>query len=273
MKWRYGIGLAALSFGAWIFSACSSDDSNASGPPAGQDGGNDVFLPDAGPDSDPGNASVACQNYCGLVGDHCRGEVQKQPPTEPTAQYLSTDGCLHACSKMELGQPSDRDDIDSIYCRTYHAGAPAQGDPPTHCPHAGISGGGTCSGRVDSGATGRCATFCHLALALCDPSALKAAGVALVDVPFQDEGACLNECGKDPGSGGNTPAFNFDSFQNELTRTGDTLNCRQYHLAAAYDDKPLADGGVTASAKRECPFLRGNGGLIGPPDGGPCVGN
>ncbi|WP_394842550.1 hypothetical protein LZC95_36465 [Pendulispora brunnea] len=272
MKWRYGIGLAALSFAAWIFSACSGDDSNGSGPPSGQDGGNDAFLSDAGADSDPGNAAAACENYCRIVGEHCQGEVRNQPKGEPTAQYLSNEGCRHACSKMDLGQPSDENGVDSIYCRIWHADAPAQGDPGKHCPHAGLSGGGTCSGAVDSGASGRCATFCHLALAICDPAALKAAGVPPTDVPFQDEGACLNACGKDLGTGGNTPAFNFDSSQNELTQRGDTLNCRQYQLGVAYDDPPLADGGVTESAKRVCPWLRANGGLTPPPDGGPCVG-
>jgi hypothetical protein len=32
---------------------------------------------------------------------------------------------------------------NSIACRTYHAGA-AAGDPATHCPHAGPTGGGVC---------------------------------------------------------------------------------------------------------------------------------
>jgi len=274
MKWRYGIGLAALGLGAWIFAACSSDDGNGSGPPpdqdGGPDGGNDVFLPpDAGADSDPGNATVACENYCRIVGDHCQGDVQKQPPGEPTAQYLSTDGCLHACSKMNLGQPDDEVG-DSIYCRIWHADAPAAGDPGTHCPHAGIVGGGMCSGPVDAGASGRCATFCHLALALCDPDALRDAGASPGDIPFLDEDDCLRSCGHPPR--GTAPAFDFDPSQNELTRGGDTLNCRQYHLAAAYNDKPNADGGVTTSAKKECPLLRATGGFLPPPEDPQCVG-
>ena len=230
------------------------------------DGGLDATS-DAGPgDSATGDATVAtpCEDYCALVAADCKGDVRNQPPRVPTAQYQSTPGCLHACSNMAPGAPTDQEG-DSIACRTYHAGAPAKADPGTHCPHAGVAGGGVCSGPVDSGAAGRCASFCHLALALCAPSALKDAGVA---PPFSSESACLSACGKQ-----GERSFDFDSQQNELTLKGDTLNCRQYHLGAAYNDPANPDGSPTESAKTYCPFLAATGGVIGPPSTNPCLGS
>jgi len=159
---------------------------------------------------------------------------------------------------MAMGTPGTEGG-DSIACRQYHAGTPAQFDPTMHCPHAGITGADTCSGPVESGAQGRCASFCHMALALCDPNMLAGAGLDASAIPFADEPACLAACGKGTGP----HLFDFDHGLDELVLSGDTLNCREYHLGAAYDDPATSDGRATESAKAECPKLRPNNGIFG----------
>ncbi|WP_394821939.1 hypothetical protein [Pendulispora albinea] len=251
------MAFAIFGCGAWIFAACS-ESNNPNNP---TDGGT---AADTGqPDTSAGDAGDLCTTYCNTVGAHCTGNVSESgKPNVATAQYLSQNGCLHACSKMNPG-PATGDAVvsgDSVRCRTYHAGSPAQGDPATHCPHAGIVGAGMCSSEPGK----RCTTFCRLALAVCAPAALTARGVRSSDIPFADEADCLSVCETKVAG-----AFAFDDAQNELVRTGNTLNCRQYHLVAAFNDPPSNDGKASDSAVAECPNLTASRGAIPVP--GPCT--
>ena len=70
--------------------------------------------------------------------------------TGANAVYGSKSACMLACAAMPLGKPDDKAG-NTVYCRAYHAGAPAKADPKAHCPHAGISSsGGVCGSACDA---------------------------------------------------------------------------------------------------------------------------
>jgi hypothetical protein len=246
-----GVALGAMVFffsaaGLWL--GCGDD--NPASPGAGQDSGTPSPTDSGGGgprDTGTGTDSsgqVTCAAHCSQVKQNCVGVVQAGGGSDAaTAQYETNDGCLHACSAMTLGSVDDTSG-DTVGCRLYHSGAPAATLPVTHCPHSGIAGGGMCSGPATNAHGGRCGSFCKLAVALCTAG----------NKPFESEQDCLAKCA----------TFTLDPTKNELTTAGDTLNCRQYHLSAAYRDPALADGGVTASANTHCPHLAPG------PDAGPC---
>lgn len=240
---RFDLRRPLLAFGAALlgvatggaFLGCSDDPDP---PAAGEDaGGPDAAPPpsDAGPSTDAADDTPSCEVYCAEVASNCRGEIPSAGmPDVPTFQYPSQAGCLHACSKLSPGTAGDTTG-DTVGCRTYHAGTPAATEPRIHCPHAGLVGAGMCSGAPNTPSTGRCQTFCKLAVALCTSE----------PKPFANEADCMTACA----------AFEFAADQNELTKSGDTLNCRQFHLIAAYNDPPLPDGGPANSAVASCPNL------------------
>lgn len=191
------------------------------GVEAGDEAGDEV---DAGP-------TPQCGEYCDAIMANCSGALGT---AGSNAQYGSKEGCLNQCQQINSGDYTDRDGADSLGCRLTHAKSASSG-AAAHCASAGASGGGVCNDvTMDAGADSRCMSFCNQTLALCT----KDNGVD--PQPYLDSDTCMRACGT---------SFKFDSAQAELTQTGNTLNCRQYHLIMAYD---ASDGGT---AVYHCPHL------------------
>ncbi len=190
-----------LAAGAWL--GCSSSSS----PEGAADGGEDRSAPDAftppepGGDAGPGDTeALTCANYCARVLANCAGDA---------AQYADLPRCLAVCKDLPLGDAGETAS-NTVACRMYHAGALAKRSPGFHCPHAGPWGGAVCGTR--------CGAFCALATAQC-PAAFPA-----------DAGACDAACGV---------AFDYTPGAPEsptAPTSGDTLNCREYHLGLAFGD-------------------------------------
>jgi hypothetical protein len=96
---------------------------------------------------------------------------------------------------------------NTIGCRLYHAGA-AAADPVLHCPHAGPTGGNTCGSWCDN--------YCQLMAKNCTGSNA-----------VYDAATCMTKCALIPTSG----------HVNDTT--GDSVQCRIYHLGAAAGDPVL----------------------------------
>ena len=79
-----------------------------------------------------------CATYCANYTASCSAI--------PDVAFASHRACAVACASYpEVGTPvAQTFSGDSVQCRAYHAGAPAQGDPAVHCAHASPSGGGVC---------------------------------------------------------------------------------------------------------------------------------
>ena len=95
-------------------------------PHAGPSGGDGVCVAEDAP---------TCTDYCDTYMMNC---------TDKNNVYEGNlDACMTACALWYPGTNADTSG-DTIGCRTYHAGAPAIGDPVKHCPHAGPSGADVC---------------------------------------------------------------------------------------------------------------------------------
>lgn len=151
-----------------------------------------------------GNEDPTCVAYCDLVELNCKGELQ---------EYPSRDTCLNMCRRMDNG-PANAVTGNTIECRTTHAGlAVTEPDKAVeHCLAAGPLGNGTC-GDI-------CGAFCALNLAYCV--------APRVDVPaYGSPSECLTACNAMP----------FEKLSQSAYFAGsdkDNLNCRDYHLQAAY---------------------------------------
>jgi len=88
-----------------------------------------------------GTCGDYCQNYCDDMAYYCTGS---------NAQFKTTSDCMTACYKYPRTYNSTLQapvtSGNSYECRKYHVmfGALTM-DPTTHCPHAGPTGGGTCT--------------------------------------------------------------------------------------------------------------------------------
>jgi cysteine-rich repeat protein len=80
-----------------------------------------------------------CENYCDLMLATCDAGNQ---------QYASIAECLETCADFPAGTAGATDG-DSLACRMYHLGVATTTDPATHCPHAGPTGDGVCTGGGD----------------------------------------------------------------------------------------------------------------------------
>ncbi len=97
----------------------------------------DLHCPHAGPSGaatcvDAGAPN--CADYCDTYFDNCTGDINV---------YADLEDCMTQCAPWYPGTMGDTAG-NTIGCRTYHAGAPAVGDPQLHCPHAAPGGGGVC---------------------------------------------------------------------------------------------------------------------------------
>lgn len=164
-------------------------------------------------------AAPTCENYCKVVAKNCTGA---------NSQYADEAACVSYCkqmAKLPLGAESDKAG-NTVGCRTYHAGAAAS-DPATHCVHAGKTGGNVCGSWCDN--------YCQLAEANCTAG----------NVLYSKAGDCASTCAaaNNTGKAGDT--------------SGDTIQCRIYHLSVAGID--------AVSATTHCPH-----GLIPGAAGSPC---
>ena len=136
-----------------------------------------------------------CTDFCSDVVTNCTGDNE---------QFETVDQCDTFCTDAAAWKPGSLDDtaVNSIGCRTYHAGA-AEADPATHCAHAGNTGGGTCGSWCDN--------YCHYAMLNCSGA----------DELYEDKEACYAACAAFPETG----EPDDDS--------GDTVQCRIYHAIVA----------------------------------------
>ena len=146
--------------------------------PAGEDPAGETPMP------------TLCDNYCDAVMMNC---------TDDNAQFESRDECMTFCADLPEGTEGDTAG-DSASCRLYHAGDPASEDPATHCPHAGVDGGGVC---VD---ITLCDTYCDTIMMNCVDD----------NAQFESRDACMTFCADLPeGTEGDV--------------NGNSVQCRIYH--------------------------------------------
>lgn len=214
---RFRIALAALcaaSLGAAIF-ACSTTTETSSSSGGTADGGlsRDAEAVDVFDGSAPGDGGViappelSCTKYCALMQSHCTGEH---------AQYASEEECQAFCEHLPPGDPNEKDNA-GMYCRLAYAGSPSLTAPEKYCAAAGPFGGGICGDR--------CTAFCQAALSACAPDGGASPYASLPKCKTECIAYTFKEAGADGGGEGlDGPA------------TGDTLNCRLYHLRMAVTD-------------------------------------
>ena len=142
-----------------------------------------------------GSPATPCDGYCDQIGAACTG---------PNQEYTDRATCMVLCQVYDPGTAGDTTS-DSLACRAHYA-ALAASDPNLHCKHAGPLGTGTCG-------KSQCAAYCALNTSICKATPA-----------YPTEAECIMAC----------KGFVYvkDSGDIELT-TGDTLNCRMYHLEAA----------------------------------------
>lgn len=196
--------------------ACSSttatsvrDDAEDAAPR--RDGGV-VTLPEGGAaDAAPPPDEPSCETYCALATTSCTGDFQ---------QYRSKAECLAICKLLPLGTAGD-EDTSSVACRQHYAGSPARTDAVSYCVAAGPFGGNVCGDR--------CTAFCQIALAACSPDAGSAPYASYADC----QTACADYAYRAPDAGDAGDAGGETPFG---PTTGDSLNCRLFHLREAVMD-------------------------------------
>jgi hypothetical protein len=162
---------------------------------SGTDSAGDVVVTDAPKDS---SNTVSCNTYCTDIMSNCLAG---------NLQYNSVADCTIACTFMPVGiyaQPGN-----TVGCRQFQA---TQQPAPTTCPFAGPFGATPQSGFCVTG-SGICDEFCQIAVGQC-PSA------------YSSLANCKNLCGAYVVQTG-------QPFGVLAPVSGDTLNCRTYHLMAA----------------------------------------
>ncbi len=158
-------------------------------------------VPASASASVPASAPAPCDRYCDLVMKNCTGD---------NAEYLSRSICMKMCPAFEIGATSGDTAHATLGCRVYHANEAATA-PAEHCRAAGPLGGRRCGKDP-------CEPFCTLAVTYCAPP--KA-------VPYPGGIAdCQAACKTFPYLVGDAGDTTFES--------GNTLNCRLWHLETAY---------------------------------------
>lgn len=137
-----------------------------------------------------------CTSYCSEFIDSCSSVAD---------DYANLAGCVAFCerdARWPLGTFEDQAQ-NTVGCRLYHASFANEdsGNRVLHCGHAGIGGDDVCGSW--------CANYCHLATNICG------------DLIFDDLEQCLEQC----------PSIRRDGASGDTT--GDTIQCRIYHLTAA----------------------------------------
>lgn len=113
-----------------------------------------------------GRCGTPCETYCNLLDLHCGDNPQ----------FASRQTCERVCQVMNSNGRYDDwlNDLDSVQCRLWHLGPPADLAPATHCKHGAVYNDEHC------GLT-PCDTYCQTVLDNCP------------DV-YDDLEQCLTEC-------------------------------------------------------------------------------
>jgi len=153
-----------------------------------------------------GGTAPTCSAYCAKIAMNC---TAGSGDAGGHAQYMDSASCNTYCTTAAAWPAGMTGDTsgNTIGCRLYHAGA-AAADPTTHCPHAGPTGGDVCGSWCDN--------YCQLMAKNCT-------GANAV----YDAATCMSKCTTIPTSG------------QPNDTTGNTIQCRIYHLGAAATDPVL----------------------------------
>ncbi len=148
--------------------------------------------------------STLCSTYCDTVMAAC---------PDPAYVYASREMCLGVCHDLEAagksGSPNDQSG-DTIYCRMFYAQQAKSTGETSTCPQAGPGGSGICGTN--------CEAYCILMQQTC-PQEFKSPDL------FKDSlSLCITECAKIPS---------IDAGFNADQQSGNTINCRLYHVSAA----------------------------------------
>jgi hypothetical protein len=202
-----GLTTAAASVGGVGCGSSSLDDVSPTSPidASARKDSAPVEPSDAGVTVDSGKTPPpTCGKYCELVMSNCTGE---------NAQYETKDECLAFCGHLRLGDEGE-EKAASVGCRQYWADSPARTSATAYCLAAGPFGGGVCGDR--------CTTFCGVLLSACSPDGGKPAYASQPECASACAGFSLKDAGSDGGGEGPSGPT-----------SGDTLNCRLYHLRLA----------------------------------------
>jgi hypothetical protein len=161
---------------------------------------------------DAASQGGVCEQYCTAMDANCTGDNLK---------YISHDVCVKMCRNFDPGAPGDVSG-DSQACRLHFAQQAATSDAATaaiDCETASPLGDGPCVGS-DGGGGERCVAFCQLDIAYCGAGDTS-------QFPYTNETDCTTAC----AAYAYTAMTRVSADENQ-----DTLNCRLYHLEAAYVD-------------------------------------
>jgi hypothetical protein len=239
----FGVGVGALGLGG-VLLACNAVLGIGSASPD-PDGAPAVASESVSFKNDP------CGTYCAVVEKNCTGPYLEYLGPDPGVD--ASDVCLTLCQvrttpageyrpfpgpnpPVEQEPPSE----DTLGCRLWHAHK-AQGDPATHCRHAGPLGSAACC-TVPAGATEcpqrPCEPFCELDMQYCGgdrPGAVYGGGSS----PLRCQSVCSDDAGfeyvEGPQDGSADAGASFDLVDEYGVdwEMGDTLNCRLWHLEKA----------------------------------------
>jgi hypothetical protein len=225
-----GSSSSSSSSGGSSSSSSSSGGSSSGGMKDGGDAGEGGIV-EAGEAAPP----ATCASYCALIETTCTGA---------NAQYAAADAggtteCMNACQYWDQGDADNGQ--NSLQCRYHHtlnalavdAGGLGLGANP-HCWHAGPYGWGVCGTQ--------CADFCQLAVDYCSP----AAGFDAAAPPYAALADCLGACPNfapalDAGNAIVAPdgSAGSGSYTGAGPTSGNTRDCREYHLGAALQSSAL----------------------------------
>jgi hypothetical protein len=203
-------GVPGLLISLVVFAACGGNvvvegDPGGGGGGSGASGGGGpgpgvTSSTAAGPSTTVagGGGGLSCEAYCADVIEHCQ---------DGQAQYGDMGWCQAVCAHLPVGTLGDTSG-NTLGCRAYHAGVPAQMDPQTHCPHAGPLGAFVCGED--------CESFCLIAVATCGNQPTP---------PYEGQEHCLKECSLFVGT-------DMVPYNTTVT-SGNSLACRMYHLTVA----------------------------------------
>ncbi|HVW30102.1 MAG TPA: hypothetical protein VHC69_32310 [Polyangiaceae bacterium] len=141
-----------------------------------------------------------CDEYCSKALANCSGQFELYP---------TRDFCLAVCAALPEGKRTDTSG-NTVGCRLHFAESAAVVEKPVNCSAAGPGGNGVCGDN--------CESWCTLESQIC-PSI------------YASTADCLAACNTFPVLG---------SYNDTLpTQTGNSFECRLYHVTAAAGIDPV----------------------------------
>jgi hypothetical protein len=154
-------------------------------------------------------SGATCATYCTKIASVCTGANQ---------QYVDDNVCNLFCATWDVGKATDTT-TNTLSCRMNQLLSEAN---LMVCNRAGPTGGEAC-GHV-------CPNFCQLDFALCDTPAT----LAVTPAPYADPAGCTAKCGNYAHDTTNQGVASIE--------TGNTIECRYYHLEASQQNLPTSAG-------------------------------